>query len=254
MKKSLIGLSVVMIIVLALGASTKIDPATRINWPTCTAGQAYAPNTNTCFTPTGSGTINSGTAGQVAYYASNGTTLTGTNSVTGLTVDGVTPTEFGYLDATSSIQTQLNGKQGSITLTTTGTSGAATLSGGALNIPQYAGGGSTLAPFTAVTIVSNAGTLATSGNAFTNGTVALSHTSTTTINVSGLANGANFNIRLTQDSSGGNTLTLGTGCTWLQGSGTGFVASTTPVLTASASGINMLSAVFDGSSCLYNVR
>lgn len=30
-----------------------------------------------------------------------------------------------------------------IALTTTGTSGAATLSGGVLNIPQYSGGGST---------------------------------------------------------------------------------------------------------------
>ena len=33
---------------------------------------------------------------------------TTTTTVTGLTLDGVTPTVFGYLDATSSIQTQLN--------------------------------------------------------------------------------------------------------------------------------------------------
>lgn len=112
----------------------------------------------------------------------------------------------------------------------------------------------TLAPFTAVTITSHAGTLATAGGAFTNGTVALDHTLTTTINVSGLVNGANFNLRLTQDSSGANTLTMGTGCTWLVGSGSGFVASTTPTLTAGASGINVLSAIFDGSNCLYNIR
>jgi hypothetical protein len=49
----------------------------------------------------------------------------------------VTTTTLGYLDATSSIQTQLNGKQGSLTLTTTGSSGAATLVGNTLNIPQY---------------------------------------------------------------------------------------------------------------------
>ena len=39
-----------------------------------------------------------------------GSTVT---AVTGLTLDGVTPTTFGYLDATSSIQTQLNAKAGS---------------------------------------------------------------------------------------------------------------------------------------------
>lgn len=53
----------------------------------------------------------------------------------------VSNTEFGYLDGvTSAIQTQLNSKQGSLTLTTTGTSGAATLVGNTLNIPQYTGG------------------------------------------------------------------------------------------------------------------
>ena len=50
-----------------------------------------------------------------------------------------------YVDsADSSIQTQLNGKQATVTLTTTGTSGAATFNSGtgALNIPQYSGGAS----------------------------------------------------------------------------------------------------------------
>lgn len=113
---------------------------------------------------------------------------------------------------------------------------------------------STATAFSAVTITSHAGTLATSGGSLTNGTVVLDHTSTTTINVSGLANGSQFNMRLNQDSTGGATLTLGTGCTWLLGSGSGFVASTTPVLTAGASGINVLSAVYDGTNCLYNVQ
>lgn len=50
-------------------------------------------------------------------------------------------TEFSYLNGvTSAIQTQLNSKQGSLTLTTTGSSGAATLIGNTLNIPQYTGG------------------------------------------------------------------------------------------------------------------
>jgi len=40
-------------------------------------------------------------------------------------------------------QTALNAKQNTLSLTTTGTSGAATLVGSTLNIPQYSGGGST---------------------------------------------------------------------------------------------------------------
>lgn len=40
-----------------------------------------------------------------------------------------------------STQTALNAKQGTLTLTTTGTTGAATLVGDTLNVPQYSGGG-----------------------------------------------------------------------------------------------------------------
>jgi len=54
----------------------------------------------------------------------------------------VSNTEFQYLDGvTSSIQTQINSKQGTLILTTIGSSGAATLVGNTLNIPQYSGGG-----------------------------------------------------------------------------------------------------------------
>jgi len=49
--------------------------------------------------------------------------------------------EFDYLNGLSdNIQTQLNGKQQSLTLTTLGTSGPAVLAGGTLNIPQYSAG------------------------------------------------------------------------------------------------------------------
>lgn len=44
--------------------------------------------------------------------------------------------------AVTNLTTDLAGKQGTITLTTTGTSGAATLVSNTLNIPQYSGGGS----------------------------------------------------------------------------------------------------------------
>jgi hypothetical protein len=46
----------------------------------------------------------------------------------------------GTLSNQTDLQNALNAKQGAITLTTTGSSGAATLIGNTLNIPQYAGG------------------------------------------------------------------------------------------------------------------
>ena len=69
---------------------------------------------------------------------------TGAVTIAATDIDAnVSNTEFGYLNGvTSAIQTQLNAKQGSLTLTTTGSSGAATLVGDTLNIPQYSGGGS----------------------------------------------------------------------------------------------------------------
>lgn len=55
----------------------------------------------------------------------------------------VTTTELGRLvGVTSDIQTQLNAKQGTLSITNTGTSGAATLVGSTLNVPIYAGAGS----------------------------------------------------------------------------------------------------------------
>lgn len=65
--------------------------------------------------------------------------------------DYVSPNDIGLgnIDNTSDLnkpistltQTALNAKQNTLTLTTTGTSGAATLVGATLNIPQYSGGG-----------------------------------------------------------------------------------------------------------------
>ncbi len=52
-------------------------------------------------------------------------TLTGTQTLTNKTVDGVTPTVFGYLDPTSSVQTQINGK-----LATAGTAADSSKVGG----------------------------------------------------------------------------------------------------------------------------
>lgn len=81
----------------------------------------------------------SGTTNQIAYFTSS----TALGSLTTTTYPGLT--ELSYVKGvTSSIQTQFSGKQNNITLTTTGTSGAATLVGSTLNIPQYSGGGGSL--------------------------------------------------------------------------------------------------------------
>jgi hypothetical protein len=60
-----------------------------------------------------------------------------------IATNAVTDTELGYLSGvTSAIQTQLGAKQNTLTLTNTGTSGAATLVGSTLNVPIYAAAGS----------------------------------------------------------------------------------------------------------------
>jgi hypothetical protein len=126
------------------GTSTGTGTVTNFingTWPSWLTPSVTLSTTTPTEAVTASAIPNSALAHSTTILGGTTLTLGSTQtSVAGLTVDGVTPTTMGYLDATSSIQTQLNAKQQTLTLTTTGTSGAATLSGGALNIPQYAGG------------------------------------------------------------------------------------------------------------------
>jgi len=66
-----------------------------------------------------------------------------------LSIPAATTSVNGYL--TSTDWNTFNGKQAALTLTTTGTSGAATLVGATLNIPQYSGGGAGMAIGGAIT-------------------------------------------------------------------------------------------------------
>jgi hypothetical protein len=83
---------------------------------------------------------------QIAYRTTVGGIVTDarvtSKLLTGLSVTGgaIAATDT-ILAAFGKVQNQLNGKQGTITLTTTGTSGASTLVGNTLNIPNYADGG-----------------------------------------------------------------------------------------------------------------
>ena len=70
-----------------------------------------------------------------------GTTSGITKSMVGL--NNVDNTSDANKPVSTATQTALNLKQDTLTLTTTGTSGAATLTGATLNIPQYSGGGGT---------------------------------------------------------------------------------------------------------------
>lgn len=72
------------------------------------------------------------------------------------------------------------------------------------------------------------------------------HSGSRTLNVTGLVAGGDYKLELTQDTTGGEGLTLGAGCTWkVAAAGAGAVT-----LTNGASSIDLLSFTYDGANCL----
>jgi hypothetical protein len=87
-----------------------------------------------------------------------------------------------------------------------------------------------------------------------NATLTLVHTtSTRAINLTGLANGGAYVLLLKQDSTGGAAATLGSGCTWYQARWAGYAPLTTLALTTSASAVNVLAFIYDGTNCYANL-
>jgi len=94
----------------------------------------------------GNGTFTGGTIAE--YWFKNGTA----NGNLVLKQDSTKANQSALVDTASALRTLANTKQGALSLTTTGTSGASTLIGNTLNIPQYSGGGG------AVSITANTAT------------------------------------------------------------------------------------------------
>ena len=175
------------------------------------------------------GISGSGTANELAYFTAS-TTLASLSVATYPSL-----TEISYVKGvTSALQTQLNAKQGTLTLTTTGTSGAATLIGNTLNIPQYSGGGGISGTIASgqVAYGTAANTIGGSNNLFwdnTNGRLGIgtnAPATTLTVNASLLigttllnANTAAFPLQINLNNTGSNV-----GAIWRNQSSTGYTS------------------------------
>jgi hypothetical protein len=84
--------------------------------------------------------------------------------------------KFAFSDTTSlNLSSRFSTKQNNITLTTTGTSGAATLVGATLNIPQYSGGGGGSGTVTSVALTAPSLFTVSGSPVTTSGTLALTY-------------------------------------------------------------------------------
>jgi hypothetical protein len=143
---------------------SKMDATTVPTWNQNTTGTAAN------ITATSNSTITTLSALSLPYSQLTGTpslsgyvtSVTGTSPIVSsggttpaISIPAATSSVNGYL--TSTDWNTFNGKQGTITLTTTGSSGAATLVGATLNIPNYGSALSGYVPYTGATTTLNLG-------------------------------------------------------------------------------------------------
>lgn len=75
------------------------------------------------------------------------------------------------------------------------------------------------------------------------------HGGSRTLNLTGLVNGGSYQIWLKQDATGGEGLTLGTGCTWkVINGGSGAIT-----LSSAANAVDFLAFTYDGTNCYANL-
>ena len=149
----------------------------------------------------GTGITTSVTGTTVTINANNNGTVTGVTGTAPIVSSGGTAPAIsitqssgasnGYLSSTD--WNTFNNKQDALTLTTTGSSGAATLTGSTLNIPQYSGGGGGSGTVTSITPAADSGTgtaITTSGTfTYTGGTGVTTSVSGTTVTINADNNG-----------------------------------------------------------------
>ena len=125
----------------------------------------------------------------------------------------------GTLSNQTDLQNALNAKQNTITLTTTGTSGASTLVGSTLNIPNYAPDLSGYVPYTGATTNVNLGTFDLTADVITGATgsfasngssdsFAINHSSGSGIALNITKGGAGEGLYINKTSGSGNAATI----------------------------------------------
>jgi hypothetical protein len=171
--------------------------------------------------------IGAGTVTSVTAAAGTPISITNNTTIPELTINAASASVPGYLlsadwttfnnkfafsDTTSlNLTTRFASKQNNLTLTTTGTSGAATLVGATLNIPQYTSGGGGTGTVTSVALTAPSIFTVSGSPVTTSGTLALTYSG----NALPLANGgtgatdaANARISLGGTTSGISLFTL----------------------------------------------
>jgi hypothetical protein len=138
--------------------------------------------------------IGAGTVTTVTAAAGTPISITNNTTIPELTINAASASVPGYLlsadwttfnnkfsfsDTTSlNLTTRFASKQNNLTLTTTGTSGAATLVGATLNIPQYSGGGGGSGTVTSVGLTAPSIFTVSGSPVTTSGTLALTYSGT----------------------------------------------------------------------------